>query len=80
MSHKLAGSLASSASAIVSLQRTCPGVNVTHSQQLRSLRFCTYIAGSLTLSVSNPDAKASDFYVFDALEEIRGYSVSIWSL
>ena len=65
----------------MSLQRTCPGVNVTHSQQLRSLRFCTYIAGSLTLSVSNIDAKASDFYVFDALEEIRGYSASMrsWS-
>ena len=57
---------------IATYQRVCPGVVVTKAAQLAGLRFCTYIDGNLTLSVSD-NATDSQFNVFDGLAEIKGW-------
>ena len=56
---------------IVIHQRVCPGIVVTRTAQLAPLRFCTYIDGNLTLSVTD-NATNSQFNVFSALGEIKG--------
>ena len=70
----LAGTMSATLLPIATYQRVCPGIIVTKSAQLATLRFCTYIDGNLTLSVSD-NATDSQFDVFDGLAEIKGVTL-----